>query len=115
MAGDLNVALTTIDMWDPFGECYEKGSCTFAERVSHFNVFPREKYIDACRHFYPEDRMYTFYAYAGDCRKRGKGLRIDYFMVDRRLESNLKSFWLDDYQTGSDHLLFGIDLSFPTS
>lgn len=85
VGGDLNVALTTIDMWDPLGVCFEMGSCTFLERTSNFRVFPRDIYLDACRFFYPDSVMYTFYAYAGDSRRKRKGLRIDYFMVDRRL------------------------------
>ena len=110
MAGDLNVALTDLDMFDAIGECYEKGSCSFAERRSHFDVFPRSVYIDAFRYFHPNDRGYTFYSYAGNYRAKGKGLRIDYVMVDRRLEAYLKNYWVDNDTVGSDHLTIGIDL-----
>lgn len=102
-------------MWDPWGENYEMGSCTFAERSSFFSIFPQELYLDSCRCFYPDDVMYTFYAYAGNSRKKGRGLRLDYFMVDRRLMKYLRGFWVDESSVGSDHLLIGIDLEFPIS
>lgn len=112
VAGDLNVALSDLDMYDSMGECFEKGSCTMAEIESHYRVFPRSRYIDAFRHFHPTSRGYTFYAYFGGCRRKGKGLRIDYFMVDRRLEKYLKGYWVDTMRTGSDHLLIGADFEF---
>lgn len=111
VAGDLNVMLTPMDCWDS-DECFGKASCTIEEITSHFEVFPRDKYIDAYRYIHPQGQDYTFYAYHKNHRSKGWGLRIDYFMVDVRLRNNIRFTWVDENVTGSDHLLIGLELSF---
>ena len=52
VAGDLNVFLTPLDCWDPL-DCFGMASGTVEEINSHYDVFPRDKYVDAYRYLYP--------------------------------------------------------------
>lgn len=69
-------------------------------------------YIDAFRYFNNEDVKFSWWPYGRESRKMNHGLRLDYFLVNKKLESNLISSEILECQEGSDHAPIVLDLVF---
>ena len=59
--------------------------------------------LDAYRHLYPEKVQYTFWSVRFGARAKNVGWRIDYFLVDSKLEKSLAASQIHDQLMGSDH------------
>lgn len=110
--GDLNVALTPIDIYNPEGN--EKCACyTPQERASTPIVTKTNPpFIDAFRLIHGSKKFcYTYYGYRNNKRDKKEGCRIDYFICSESLKPFIEDCYiLDDYY-GSDHLPIGLILS----
>jgi len=107
-AGDLNVAVLDYDVYD--GETNKKRKLTAgftdAER-SAFKGWLNDGFVDVYRHFYPDARgheSYTFWSYRGGMKAKGKGWRLDYFLVSPCILPNVKKIEILTEQNISDHV-----------
>ncbi|MGI9525827.1 MAG: exodeoxyribonuclease III [Weeksellaceae bacterium] len=89
VCGDYNICHKPIDIHDPIRN----------QNVSGFLPMEREwltEYIEECdmidsfRYFNPEPDQYTWWSYRANSRARNKGWRLDYHMVTKALEMNLR-------------------------
>ena len=69
-------------------------------------------FLDSFRVLYPEKTgAYSWWSYRTAARSRNAGWRIDYFLLSRRLEGNLKDAFILDGVLGSDHCPVGVELT----
>ena len=105
--GDLNVAHREIDLKNPSSNRHNAGFTD--EEREKFSLLLEAGFTDTFRFFYPEQKdAYSWWSYRFNARKNNAGWRIDYFLVSRELEKNLKDAVIYSKQTGSDHCPVGI-------
>lgn len=114
VCGDLNIAPTADDIWDPFS----------MDGVPSFHPAEHEEWElllelglhDAVReHVAPG--TYSFWDYRGGAFHRGMGMRIDHILVSEPLRSRVEGAWIDRNERKkkgdlkpSDHAPVGIVL-----
>ena len=111
LAGDLNVAPEAADVYDPvrLGRLQAPGFST-QERESFRERYLAAKLVDAFRAIHPQVRAYSFYSYRADMRRKGKGWRLDHFLVPQALMPHVDDCFIVDETVGSDHLPVGLAL-----
>lgn len=111
VSGDYNVCHQAIDIHDPVRNA----------KVSGFLPIEREwlsKYMEDCemidsfRHFVKEPDNYSWWSYRANSRARNKGWRIDYNMVSKTLEPNMKRAAILSEAVHSDHCPVLVELDF---
>ena len=110
ICGDFNTAHHEIDLARP------------KENINNSGFLPIERewldqlvdsgFIDCYREFNQESGNYTFWDTKTRARDRNIGWRIDYFLIDEQLKSNLISAEIMNGVFGSDHCPIAIELYF---
>lgn len=80
MIGDYNVMPTDLDTYKP--EKYLKNALFRPESKEAFKTLVDSGWMDAIRHLYPEERIYTFWDYLRNAYGRDAGLRLDHFLLN---------------------------------
>lgn len=99
--GDLNVAYTEDDLARPKDNIGNAGFTD--EERSGFGKYLENDFLDTWRMFVTGNGIYTWWSNLGGARSRNVGWRIDYFLVSKKLEKNVKSAKVFDKVLGSDH------------
>jgi exodeoxyribonuclease-3 len=110
VCGDFNVAHQEIDLARPASN---RGRAGFSdpERAS-FSQLLDLGFVDSFRALHPEQPgHYSWWSYRGGARSRNVGWRIDYFLVDTRLQDHVEAAWLLPEIPGSDHCPIGLRLN----
>ncbi|MFC7356370.1 exodeoxyribonuclease III [Jejudonia soesokkakensis] len=110
ICGDYNICHKAIDIHDPVRN----------KNVSGFLPVEREwigdfidsGFIDSFRHFNKEPHNYTWWSYRANARANNKGWRIDYNMVAKPLQENLKRAVILPNAMHSDHCPLLVELEF---
>lgn len=111
LCGDLNVAHKEIDLKNPKSNRRNAGF-TDEEREKMTKLLD-SGFTDTFRYLYPEEKdKYTWWSYFANSRERNIGWRIDYFIVSKDLEKNIKEAYIYDKVYGSDHCPVGLELKF---
>lgn len=94
IAGDFNVALEPVDVYDPEGL---RGSVGFhPDEQSIMTRLLSWGLVDIFRKYEPEGGHYTFWDYRiPNAFKRKMGWRIDYILASRPLAEQSESAWID--------------------
>lgn len=99
--GDLNVAHNPIDLARPKEN--EKSVGFLPEERAWVDRLVADDWVDVFRAKYPQEVSYTWWQMQSGARARNIGWRIDYFVVDKPLYSQVKAVrHLNDHM-GSDH------------
>ncbi|MFC1866983.1 exodeoxyribonuclease III, partial [Thermodesulfobacteriota bacterium] len=94
IAGDFNVALGPIDLYDPEGLRGEAGFHP-DEQAAMRKIF-EWGIVDIFREYHPKGGHYTFWDYRiPNGFKRNMGWRIDYILATRPLAEKSKKAWID--------------------
>jgi exodeoxyribonuclease III len=107
LAGDLNVALTDLDVYDP--QLLQGGIGTLPEERSWLQALLDWGFVDGFRRLYPEQRGYTWWDYVGGGIWQDQGMRIDYLLCTEVLARRLRGMEVDLWPrrrrtpTPSDH------------
>jgi exodeoxyribonuclease-3 len=113
LAGDYNVMPTDLDVYKP--ERWVDDALFRPEVREAFHGLVAQGWIDALRHFHPDERIYTFWDYLRNRWARDAGLRIDHLLVSPSLAKRLKAANVDREVRGrerpSDHAPVWIELS----
>ncbi len=109
ICGDLNVAHNEIDLKNPKSNV---GNCGFTnEEREKFGALLDAGFIDTFRALYPDKTdAYSWWSYRFNARKNNAGWRIDYFLVDEGLRSQIKDAVIYSDIYGSDHCPVGLTL-----
>ena len=109
VCGDLNVAHREIDLKNP--KSNRKNAGFTDEERAKFGTLLESGFTDTFRFFYPDQKgIYSWWSYRFRAREKNAGWRIDYFLVSRRLESQLKGASIHTEIFGSDHCPVEVDL-----
>ena len=110
ISGDYNICHRAIDIHNPKSNANSSGFLP-AEREWMEN-FVNTGFIDSFRYFNEDPHHYTWWSYRAGARKKNLGWRIDYNMVTRELEHNLKRSAILCEAIHSDHcpILLELDI-----
>ncbi|MAX67005.1 MAG: exodeoxyribonuclease III [Halobacteriovoraceae bacterium] len=102
LTGDFNTAHKEIDLANP--KSNKKTTGFLPHEREWIDKYLEAGMIDCLRLFKPNTPdIYSWWTYRSNCRQRNIGWRIDYFMVNQQMESQLKSCSHLTEVMGSDH------------
>lgn len=109
ITGDFNVVHKEKDIWNP--DTYKKGGSpgVLKEEIHMFDKFI-ENYVDCYRMKYPEGNKYSWWDMRSKGREKGRGWRIDYFLIQSKFKNMIKDCQIDDQIYGSDHCPIILDV-----
>ena len=109
MCGDLNVAHKEIDLKNPKTNRRNAGF-TDEERQKMTELLDAG-FIDSFRCLYPDkENAYSWWSYMGHAREKNVGWRIDYFIVSKSIENQIKEAKIYPEIMGSDHCPVGLEI-----
>lgn len=110
IAGDFNCAHKEIDIANPKTNLRSAGF-TEEERQSFSELYTDAGWIDVFRQQHPAPIVaYTYFSYRFNMRAKGKGWRLDYFLLSSQLADRVHdAYHLKDFP-GSDHVPLGVIL-----
>lgn len=118
IAGDFNVAMGDLDLYDP-KRWKDKKHATVEERAAVQAILDLG-FVDLARMHYPTDHMFTWWNYVGTQFAKDKGLRIDLALGSPSLVAELEDVWVDRHARDplvvepakpSDHAPLIVDVS----
>ncbi|MDI9239737.1 exodeoxyribonuclease III [Lysobacter sp. LF1] len=112
MAGDYNVVPTDEDIYNP--KSWRKDALLQPESRERYQQLLDQGWLDALRHVFGEERVYTFWDYFRQHWERDAGLRIDHLLLNAELAPRLRAAGVDRWVRGepkpSDHAPTWIEL-----
>ena len=109
MCGDLNVAHEEIDLKNPKTNRHNAGF-TDEERKKMTELL-NAGFTDSFRYLYPDkENAYSWWSYMGHAREKNVGWRIDYFIVSKSIENEIKEAIIYPEIMGSDHCPVGLEI-----
>lgn len=93
IAGDFNVALADIDLYDP-KRWEDKKHATIEERAAVDGLM-QLGFVDTARVHAPTSPMFTWWNYVGTQFGKDKGLRIDLALASDGLAARIDDVWVD--------------------
>ena len=109
MCGDLNVAHEEIDLKNPKTNRHNAGF-TDEERKKMTELL-NAGFTDSFRYLYPDkENAYSWWSYMGHAREKNVGWRIDYFIVSKLIENEIKEATIYPEIMGSDHCPVGLEI-----
>jgi exodeoxyribonuclease-3 len=112
LIGDFNVMPTELDVYKP--ERWVDDALFRPETRQAFKKLLDQGWTDAIRKLYPDEVIYTFWDYFRNAYGRNAGLRIDHFLLSKKLVPRLLSAAVDKHVRGwektSDHAPVWIEL-----
>ena len=109
MCGDLNVAHKEIDLRNP--KTNRKNAGFTDEEREKMTQLLDAGFTDTFRYLYPEEEgAYSWWSYMGRAREKNVGWRIDYFIVSKDIEMNIKEASIYQEIMGSDHCPVGLEI-----
>ena len=113
LLGDYNVMPAEMDTYKP--EKYLDNALFRLEARQAFKELIDQGWTDAIRALYPNERIYTFWDYLRDAYGRNAGLRLDHFLLNKKIAGRLKIARVDKHVRGwkgaSDHAPVWIELA----
>ncbi len=113
VAGDFNIAPTDKDVWSP--QALEGSTHVSRPERQALEDLMEWGLVDSLRHFYDQEGIFTWWDHRGGAFHKRQGLRIDYLLVSKPLESCLNWALVDrNARKGtkpSDHAPVIIDFS----
>ena len=111
VTGDFNVAHQAIDLARP-KENYNKTSGYTQTEIDGMDLILSKGFIDSYRYKYKDKVQYSFWSQRFGARAKNVGWRIDYFLVDEKLKTNIKDAAIYDQLMGSDHCPIELVISY---
>jgi exodeoxyribonuclease III len=113
LVGDYNIMPAELDTYKP--EKYTNNALFRTEsRVAYKNLVD-QGWTDAIRALYPNERIYTFWDYFRNAYGRNAGLRLDHFLLNKKIANRLTTAQVDKNVRGwpgsSDHAPVWIELA----
>ncbi len=113
LTGDYNVIPTELDVYKP--ERWVDDALFRPESRKAYKKLLAQGWTDALRYLYPEEKIYTFWDYFRNAYGRDAGLRIDHFLLNKKIESRLLTAGVDrnvrGWEKTSDHAPVWIKLN----
>lgn len=105
LAGDYNVVPTDFDIYNP--RSWLKDALLQPESREKYRELLDQGWVDAIRHKFPDERIYTFWDYFRQHWQRDSGLRIDHLLLNEAVAPHLVDAgvdrWVRGLESASDH------------
>jgi len=105
LLGDYNVVPTDFDIYDP--KSWRKDALLQPQSRERYQKLLDQGWVDAVRHLYPKEKVFTFWDYFRKHWERDSGLRIDHLLLNpaaaKRLEAAGVDRWMRGLESASDH------------
>lgn len=101
ICGDYNICHEEIDIHNPKGLSNVSGFLPVERKW--IGNFIKSGFIDSFRHLNKEPDNYTWWSYRANARANNKGWRLDYAMVSKPLQENIKRAVILSDAVHSDH------------
>ena len=109
ICGDLNVAHKEIDLKNP--KTNRRSAGFTDEERSKMTELLQAGFVDTFRYLYPDKTsIYSWWSYMRKARENNAGWRIDYFIVSKDIEENIKEAGIHNEFFGSDHYPVSLEL-----
>lgn len=113
VAGDLNVAPTDLDVWEPAR--YRRRNLTSPPERNAFDAFVEAGLVDVVRSHHGDDAVFTWWNRRGDFYQSDRGWRLDHVLADPATAATVSSVTIDRVERGragsSDHAPLVVDLA----
>jgi exodeoxyribonuclease III len=110
VCGDFNVAHKAIDIARPKAN-YNKTAGYMQEEIDGMDRLTAGGLADTFRRLHPDETgRYSWWSFRAGARSKNIGWRIDYFLVSESILPSVKSAFILEDITGSDHCPVGIEL-----
>lgn len=117
LIGDYNVMPTDLDVYAP--ERWRDDALFRPEVRAAYAELVGQGWVDAVRHLYPKERIYTFWKYWRNSFERDAGLRIDHVLLSPAVAPWLRSASVRRRPRGwehtSDHAPLMVELDLPNA
>ena len=110
ISGDYNICHRPIDIHNPKSNANSSGF--LLEEREWMEKLLSNGFIDTFRHFNKDPHHYTWWSYRAGAREKNLGWRIDYNLVSRELEKNIKRAAILPDARHSDHCPVLLELDF---
>ncbi|WP_042776031.1 exodeoxyribonuclease III [Sinorhizobium fredii] len=101
LAGDYNVVPEPRDIYPT--RSYDDNALVQPESRAVFRKLLDQGWLDALRKVYPEKELFTFWDYRRNRWQRNAGLRLDHFLLSRKLRRRLAGAGIDRDVRGRDN------------
>lgn len=112
LVGDFNVMPTELDVYKP--ERWTDDALFRPEVRAAFHALTAQGWTDAVRKLHPGEQVFTFWDYFRNAYGRNAGLRLDHFLLSKKLAKRLIAAEVDKHVRGweksSDHAPVWIEL-----
>ena len=109
ICGDLNVAHKEIDLKNP--KTNRRNAGFTDEERGKMTELLNAGFTDTFRYLYPnKTESYSCWSYMFKAREKNAGWRIDYFIVSKTIEKNIKESYIFSEVLGSDHCPVGLEI-----
>ena len=109
ICGDYNICHEEIDIHNPKGLQNVSGFLPVERKW--IGSFIKNGFIDSFRHLNPDLQQYSWWSYRANARVNNKGWRLDYAMVSRSLQENIKRAVILSDAVHSDHCPILLEIS----
>jgi exodeoxyribonuclease-3 len=110
ISGDYNICHKAIDIHNPVSNANTSGF--LPEEREWMEQFINSGFIDSFRYFDQSPHQYSWWSYRANSRAKNLGWRIDYNMVTKNLEKNLKRSMILPDAKHSDHCPVLLEIDF---
>jgi exodeoxyribonuclease-3 len=110
IGGDCNICHQSIDIHDPVRNKTVSGFLP-EERI-WLDGFMKSGFVDSFRLFNKNPHQYSWWSYRAGARANNKGWRIDYLLVAKTLENNIKRALILSDAKHSDHCPVMVEMEF---
>ncbi len=109
ISGDLNAALTPLDVWTE--ELDGTPGYTEEEREG-MRCLISAGFTDVYRYLNSRGHDYSWWSYQGRAKELDHGMRIDYWLLSDRIRNRVNSIRIDRSQKASDHAPLILDIAY---
>jgi exodeoxyribonuclease-3 len=113
LAGDYNVIPTDADIYPT--RSYDGNALLQPETRDAYRRLLEQGWLDALRHRYPTERVYTFWDYKRERWRRDAGLRLDHLLLSPSIAERFRDAGVDKAVRGapdaSDHAPAWVELA----
>jgi exodeoxyribonuclease-3 len=110
LCGDYNICHQPIDIHNPKSNANSSGF--LPEEREWIDNFMKSGFVDSFRHFNKEPHNYSWWSFRANSRAKNLGWRIDYNLVSKNMEANMKRAAILPEAKHSDHCPVVLEIDF---